>query len=140
MNLSKYSKFFYLGFLAIVLVEPLSAIAKTTVAEAADAEPQRPAVIHFANQGGIKNWNAIDSDTLQIQARNNQWFEAEMFSFCYGLTSANGIGFVTEHDGSLDKYSSVVVRGEECHFKSFEQVDLSAEDQQTESAAEVSAK
>jgi|TARA_B110000483_G_scaffold217811_1_gene270585 hypothetical protein len=63
-----------------------------------------------------------------------------MFSFCYGLTSANDIGFVAEHGGSLDKYSSVLARGQEYHFKSFEQVDLSAEDQQTESAAEVSAK
>lgn len=140
MNLFKHSKFFYLGFLAIVLVEPLSALATTTLPEATDAEPQRPAVIHFANQGGIKNWTAIDSDTLQIQARNNQWYEAEMFSDCYGLTFANGIGFVTEHNGDLDKYSSVLVRGEECHFKTFEQVDLSSEGQQTESAAELSAK
>jgi hypothetical protein len=39
MNLFKYSKFFFLGFLAIVLVEPLSELAKKTFPEATGAKP-----------------------------------------------------------------------------------------------------
>ncbi|GEM_PF-3410854 len=140
MNLLKYSKYMYLGLLSVAIASPLSAYAKTTDPEA-EAAPEslvteRRASIYFANQGGIKNWNAIDDETIQIQARNNQWFQAEIFSYCDGLNFANTIGFVTEHNGELNKYSSIMLRGQECHFRSFKRIDLGADTLSSESSTD----
>ena len=94
---------------------------ETADAEAAQDSPR--AVIKFADLGGIKDWRATDRKTLYVEGRNNQWFKITLFSSCSGLRFAETIGFVTEANGDLDKFSSVLVKGRRCTFKSFEAVD-----------------
>lgn len=109
----------------------LSALAFATQPFSANASeesntPQERAVIHFADLGGIKNWRAVGDDTLEIEGRNGDWYQVELWSHCYGLRSANSIAFVTEPNGDLDRFSSIYVgRGERCQFKTFERIDNS---------------
>lgn len=83
----------------------------------------RPAVINFVDMGGIRNWRAVDNETLLVEGRNNQWFKATMFGPCPGLPFASAIGFITDFSNSLDRFSSIYVDGQRCTFRTFEKID-----------------
>ena len=91
-----------------------------------EAEENRRAMIPFADIGGIDKWRAPDDYTLFVEARNGQWYSAELFGPCFGLSRAVTIGFVTNHDGSLDSFSSILVEGDRCYFRSFEEIPTPA--------------
>lgn len=90
------------------------------VALAADAPAGQggQASIPFANMGGIRNWRAVDDDTLYIEGRNGRWYRAELMMPCLGLNFAQAIGFVVEPTGHFDRFSSIVVEGRQCHVRS----------------------
>jgi len=98
----------------------LTALLAGAAALPAAAEPR--AVIHFANHGGIEDWRARGNEALYIESRRDEWFKATFFGACFGLPFTETIAFVTEHDGSLDKFSSVLVDGQRCHFRTFEEI------------------
>lgn len=94
--------------------------------EAAEVPSDR-AAIHFVEYGGIENWRADNDEELLIEARNGRWYRATFYGPCTGLRSATGIGFVSDAGGSVDRFSSIVVRQPgrrilECHFHTFEEV------------------
>lgn len=76
-------------------------------------ERDRQTRIPFAELGGIRNWQAEESDTLFVQSRRGQWYRAELAP-CFGLPVAHTIGFVFE----FDHLSSIVVDGRECRISS----------------------
>jgi hypothetical protein len=84
---------------------------------AAKEMDQKPAVIHFVDLTGVKDWRAEGLSAILIEGSNGQWYRANFFSECYGLPWAERIAFVTSPDGSLDKFSSVMVNGQQCYFK-----------------------
>ncbi|HEX7115507.1 MAG TPA: DUF6491 family protein [Steroidobacter sp.] len=96
----------------------LAAIGFGAAAQDEAGESAKPARIPFANLGGIRNWRATDWDTLYVQARNGQWYRAELMGPCPGLDFAHTIGFVLEPTGSFDSFSSILVDGEQCRLKS----------------------
>lgn len=106
---------------AAALALPALAAAQMT----GEAPDGKPASISFADHGGIKDWEAEDRDTLRIQARDGTWYVAEMMSPCFGLAFKNELAFVTEPTGSLNKFSSVIVDGNRCFFKSFTKTEES---------------
>jgi hypothetical protein len=110
---------------AIALAAATPAGATTGAAD--DGVPPNRAVIHFVDYGGIRNWRADNDQSLLIEAENGNWYKATFFGPCIGLRFANTIGFVSDASGSVDKFSSIVVRepahmAMECHFREFSQL------------------
>ena len=96
------------------------AITATVLAAALPtAQATSEASIAFANFGGIRDWRADGHRALYVQARNKQWYRAELAGYCQDLPQALSIAFVSEPTGDFDRYSSIVVRGQRCLLKSF---------------------
>ncbi|MBN1238963.1 MAG: hypothetical protein JXB36_10700 [Gammaproteobacteria bacterium] len=82
------------------------------------------AVIHFADlNGSIRNWRADTDEAILIEGANRQWYRAEFFAPCVGLRFATTVAFVTDSLGNLDRFSSILVEGERCWFKTFERTN-----------------
>ena len=99
------------------------AYAANTTAPASSAAPSTYVAIPFADHGGIRDWRADDNRAMWIEARNGQWYYAEMFGPCFGLNFSERIGFIVEPYGSFDRYSSVVVDGQKCFVESLRRSD-----------------
>jgi|GEM_PF-618055 len=101
-------------------VSGMAIVLAAAAALAADAPAGAggQASIPFANMGGIRNWRAVDEDTLYIEGRNGKWYRAELMMPCLGLNFADAIGFVVEPTGHFDRFSSIVVEGRQCHVRS----------------------
>ena len=84
------------------------------------------ASIDFVSLGGIDDWRAQGNEALLIKASNGNWYRAEFAAPCPGIRFRDAIGFVTDGTDRLDKFSSVLVHGERCWFRSFEKIDPSA--------------
>lgn len=75
--------------------------------------------IPFANMGGIYDWSADGNSALYIESLNKQWYHAQLLGPCIGLPFAQRVGFVSEPgSGAFDKFSSILVDGQECPLKS----------------------
>lgn len=85
------------------------------------ASAAQSAEIPFANNGGIRNWQADSDRVLYIQGNGQQWFKAELMTNCTGLRFAEQIGFETETSGAFNKFSSIIVEGRKCAVSSFEE-------------------
>jgi hypothetical protein len=95
-----------------------------TSAFVAAADEHEHVAIHFANlHGSIRDWRADDQNVLFVQDNHKQWYRATFWTPCFDLPFAVGIGFVTGSMDELDEWSSVVVRGERCMFRTFEKSD-----------------
>lgn len=114
--------------------EPANAPAAPAV-EAGPAPPQ--ATIPFG-ASSVRNWRyERETNSLLLEARR-QWYRAELFSTCSELDFAFAIGLVPEIGGSIDRWSSVVVKDglrgyRECRFKSL--VEIPDPDAKPEAAA-----
>jgi hypothetical protein len=84
---------------------------------------ETPMSIPFADLGNIRDWTANSSDALYVQSQNRKWYKITFWSPCHALPFAVAIAFVTGPLGSLDKYSSILVDGERCWFRTFEQTE-----------------
>jgi len=109
----------------------LAAWAPGSAARADEEKPSR-AVIHFADLGGIENWRADGPDAILIEGRNKGWYRATFFGSCIGLQFAETIGFVTDSGGDLDRFSSLLVDGERCWFRTFEKLAVAPEPKKKE--------
>lgn len=78
------------------------------------AVPPEQAEIPFAKMGGIRDWQADGDRALYVQGRNQQWYRAELMGSCMDLPFVERIGFVIEPNGEFDRWSSIVVHGQEC--------------------------
>jgi hypothetical protein len=90
--------------------------ASPALAETHAAEPQ--ASIPFVNHGGVRNFEAVDSDTLYIEDQHRHWYRAELMGYCPDLGFAQTIGFETRGPDTLDRYGTLIVRGQRCLLKS----------------------
>jgi hypothetical protein len=116
-------------FAAMLL--PLAALALAPVAAAEEAPDAKPGAseqsqgdyISFPNRGGVRNWRAVDRDTIYFQDRRKRWFKAELSRPAFDLPFTIFIGIEEGTGGRLDKWSSVYVKGERYHFSSFERIE-----------------
>lgn len=83
----------------------------------------QPARIPFADIGNIRDWRSSSNTELYIQSMDRKWFRTTFFAPCTALPYATAIAFVTEPNGDLNSFSSVLVEGERCWFKTFESSD-----------------
>lgn len=81
---------------------------------------QRHVSIPFADIGNIRDWRASGSDDLYIESSRREWYRATFFSPCTELPFALQIAFVTEPNGALNEFSSILVDGQRCWFRTFE--------------------
>ena len=75
--------------------------------------------IPFANMGSIRDWQAIDDSSLYVQDMSRNWYLAKLIAPCTDLTFANAVGFETKGLNQLDRFGTVIVRGQRCQMISF---------------------
>jgi Family of unknown function (DUF6491) len=107
--------------LAIALVTAAAPVAAQDAPAPAPAPVE--ASIPFADLGTIRNWRAYDRHSLYVEADGRNWYRAIMFSSCFDLPFVEAIGFITEPNGSFNRFSGVVVRGRECKIRSLVKID-----------------
>jgi len=91
-------------------------------AVAADPSPAPQAQIPFANKGGIWNWQVVDNNTVLIESRSRTWYKATLFGNCINLAFAQDMAFISNSNGTFDKFSSIRTRGQRCPLVSLVQV------------------
>jgi hypothetical protein len=74
--------------------------------------------IPFANNGGIRNFEANGDRGIWIEDRQSRWYYARLIGPCQNLSHANGLAFDTRGSATLDKFGGVIVGREFCQFES----------------------
>lgn len=100
------------------LLLPLSAAAATEPAK----EPRELGVessIVFPSDSTIRNWQADRDRGIWIEGRRGEWYYGTFAGICRDVDFAQAIGVETRGAGRLDKFASIVVRGERCLLSSF---------------------
>lgn len=93
-------------------------------AEQSYGAPPQPVVaakdasIPFVNSGSIRDWRADGNEALYVQDVHGRWYHARLMGPCHDLPYAERIGIETRGIDTLDKFGSVIVRGQRCHIQS----------------------
>jgi hypothetical protein len=105
--------------LTVLLIAPAGAFADDPAAASAAAAsaPAAEARIAFSDRS-IWSWQVIDNKTLLIETNSRKWYKASLFSSCTDLPFAERVGFKANSDGSFDRFSALVVRGQHCALTS----------------------
>jgi hypothetical protein len=115
---SRYAVATILAATAFVLTGGVQATAQAVQAEESTRAPAETS-IPFANMGGIRDWKAVDDETLYVQDVRRNWYIARLMAPCTDLMFASAIGFETKGVNQLDKFGTVIVRGQRCQIASF---------------------
>jgi hypothetical protein len=75
--------------------------------------------VPFVSKGSIRNWQAVDRDTLYVEDIHGRWYRAELMTNCFDLPFTETIGFDAGGTDRFDKFSAIVVRGQRCQLKNF---------------------
>lgn len=103
-------------FLALLLTAP--------PALAAQSAPKQPeASIPFANHHGVRDWVAQGDQIIYFQDAARHWYRAKLFAPSPDLPFVQAIGYDTGPIGTLDRWSTVIIRGQRYPLQSFERVD-----------------
>jgi hypothetical protein len=101
-------------------------VAAALLAGCATSSPPPPpakageeASIPFLNYGGVYNWVADGSSAVYIQDQHRRWYHATLMSSCHDLPFAEGIGIETRGGDRLDRFGTILVRGQRCPISSF---------------------
>lgn len=105
--------------LAAVLLSLSAAAAANEPATGTRALGVESSIV-FPGSSSIRNWQADRDRGIWIQGRGkNDWYYGIFAGFCRDLDFAQAIGFETRGAGRLDKFASIIVRGERCQLTSF---------------------
>lgn len=105
---------------ALVAAALLGIAGSAVAAASAPETSHREAFIPFADQGGIRDWEADGDRGLWVQDVHRQWYYAKLMAPCIGLNFAERIGFDTSPLGRFDRFSAIVVPGgHRCTVQSF---------------------
>jgi len=104
-------------FLALALIA-----SPALAAQPLPAAKPAAASIPFANHHGVRDWVAEGDQTIYFQDSARRWYRATLFAPSTDLPFAQAIGFDTGPLGSLDRWSTVIIRGQRYPLQSFEQV------------------
>jgi hypothetical protein len=106
-----------------LLAAPLLMAGGSLSAAPVQAKAESEASIPFVNHGGVWNWQADGSRGLYVQDQHRRWYYAKLMSNCYDLPFANAVGFETRGIDTLDRFGTVIVRGQRCPIVSFTRSD-----------------
>jgi len=103
----------------------LAAMLLPLSAAAAD-EPQKApreigaeASIAFPGDTTIRNWRADRERGIWVQDRRGDWYYGLFAGICRDVDFAQAIGFDTRGQARLDRFATLLVRGERCPLVSF---------------------
>ena len=100
------------------LLLPLSAAAAIEPAEEPRALGVEASIV-FPSDSSIRNWQADRDRGIWIQDRRRNWYYGTFIGICRDVDFAHAIGVETRGAGRLDKFASIIVRGERCPLTSF---------------------
>ena len=107
------------AFLGVVAVSALLAgCAGSTVGSSTTSALGPQAKIPFVQYDNIRDFDAVDDETVYLQAQNRQWYRADLIGPCIGLEFATGIGVDARPSGTLDRFSTLIVDGQRCQISS----------------------
>jgi hypothetical protein len=97
-----------------------TAISAATTDQPAVSEKSLPqAVIHFADRGEIKNWQADGPSSIFIEDTERHWYHAQLMFPCRGLQlDDRNVGFESEPNGDFDNLSFITVGHQRCQVQS----------------------
>lgn len=109
------------------LILPLAALVLAAPAVHAEtsksqSEARQDVSIPFVNHGGIRDWRSAGDNVVYIQGSNRDWYKATLFSPSPDLPFAQTIGFDTGPTDTLDKFSTIVIRGQRYPIASLEKI------------------
>jgi hypothetical protein len=103
----------------------LALLAALPAAALAAAPPKAPAPpageevsIPFVHFGGIWNFEAPDDDLVYLQDRSRNWYRAQLYGPCFGLSWANRLGVDTRGSANFDRTSMLIVGRQSCPIES----------------------
>lgn len=97
---------------------PLSAAAAAEPAKDSRALGVESSIV-FPSNSSIRNWQADRERGLWVEGRRGEWFYGRFAGICRDVDFAQAIGVDTRGAGRLDKFASIIVRGERCLLSSF---------------------
>lgn len=107
---------------ALMASAPAAAASGEEAAQkpAAAAAKPREARISFANEGGIRDWQADGDRGIWVQDNHRRWYYGKFMSPCTGLQFVYAVRFKTGAAGELDRFGAVRARDTgNCTFTSF---------------------
>lgn len=115
-----------LAFSLAAATLPLSAAAADEpVAQSAPKSASAPralgveASIAFPAHGTIRNFEADGDDGVWIEGPRGDWYYAKLIGTCPDLGFVQAIGIDTRGSARLDKFGTILVRGQRCAITSF---------------------
>ena len=72
---------------------------------------------------GLLNWKADGDKGVYLQSSDTQWFHATFFMPCLNMPFATKLSFISDGPKDLTQFSSILVRDQQCWFKTFEMSD-----------------
>lgn len=99
-----------------------AALLPLSVAAATEPEPRALGVesgITFPGNMTIRNWRADGDDGIWIEGRRGEWFYGRFAGICRDLDFAQAIGVDARGTSRLDRFATIIVRGERCPLTSF---------------------
>jgi len=96
----------------------LALIAATLATSATAVAPPREASIPFLNHGTIDDWRPDGDKALYLRAAGSKWYHAELMGSCPDLDFSEAIGVELGGTNTLDKFSTLIVRGRRCALQS----------------------
>lgn len=82
--------------------------------------PVKAPEIAVTYHGRIMDWRADGNTGIYVEGVDGMWYHADFMWSCVELPLADHVKFMTEPDGSLDRFSSIRVRGDRCAFVNLE--------------------
>lgn len=110
-----------LSILLAAALLPLGAAATASAPQDTKAERELgvESSIVFPSDSSIRNWRADRDRGIWVQDRRGDWYYGTFAGFCRDLDFAQVIGVDTRGISRLDRFASIVVRGERCPLTSF---------------------
>ncbi len=97
---------------------PLSGAVADEPAKAPRALGVESSIV-FPNNSSIRNWRADRDRGIWVEGRRGEWFHGTFAGICRDLDFANAIGVDTRGASRLDRFATILVRGERCQLTSF---------------------
>jgi hypothetical protein len=75
--------------------------------------------IVFPSDSSIRNWKADRDRGIWIEGRRGEWYYGSFAGICRDLDFAQAIGVDVRGSARLDRFATILVRGERCPLTSF---------------------
>lgn len=105
---------------AALLAAAAAHAGESAAKPAAGANKPQEGRISFANEGGIRDWQADGDRGIWVQDNHKRWYYGRFMSTCTGLQFVHAVRFKTGATGELDRFGAVRARDTgHCTFTSF---------------------